>query len=59
MNGPRHAFDPDALQRKYQEAYDLSDLSHLRGKALIEDAERLIAAMPAEKRAALEKEDLL
>lgn len=59
LNGSHHAFDPDALQRKYQQAYGLSDLSHLTGEALIEDAERLIAAMPAEKRAALEKEGLL
>ncbi len=59
LNGPNHPFDPDAVQRKYQEAYGLSDLSHLSGETLVEDTERLIAAMPAEKRLAMEKAGLL
>ena len=59
LNGPHHPFDPDAVQRKYQEAYGLSDLSRLSGEALVEEAERLIAAMPAEKRIAMEKAGLL
>lgn len=59
LNGPNHPFDPDAVQRKYQEAYGLSDLSHLSGEMLVEDTERLIAAMPAEKRLAMEKAGLL
>ena len=59
LNGPRHAFDPEATYRKYREEYGLPDLSRLTGDALIEDTERLIAAMPPEKRAAMEREGLL
>jgi len=53
LNGPTRPFDPEATYRKYKEKYDLS------GAALIEDTERLIAALPPEKRAAMEREGLL
>ena len=59
LNGPTRPFDPEATYRKYKEKYDLPDLSHLSGAALIEDTERLIAALPPEKRAAMEREGLL
>lgn len=59
LNGPSRPFDAEATYRRYKEKYDLSDLSHLSGEALIEDTERLIAALPPEKRAAMEREGLL
>ena len=59
LNGPTRPFDPEATYRRYQEKYGLPDLSHLAGEELIEDTEHLIAAMPPEKRAAMEREGLL
>ena len=52
LNGPSRPFDAEATYRRYKERYDLPDLSHLSGEALIADTERLIAALPPEKRAA-------
>ena len=59
LNGPSRPFDAEATYRRYKEKYGLPDLSHLAGEELIEDTERLIAAMPPEKRAAMEREGLL
>jgi len=59
LNGPNRLFDAEATYRRYKEKYGWSDLSHLAGEELIEDTERLIAAMPPEKRAAMEREGLL
>ncbi len=59
LNGPSRLFDAEATYRRYKEKYGLPDLSHLAGEELIEDTERLIAAMPPEKRAAMEREGLL
>jgi len=59
LDGPHRASDPSVTYRKYQEEYGLPDLSRLTGDELIGDTERLIAAMPPEKRAAMEREGLL
>jgi phosphoribosylaminoimidazole (AIR) synthetase len=59
LNSPQHIHDPDATYRQYQEKYGLPDLAHLTGDALMEDIERLVAAMPSEKRTAMEREGLL
>jgi len=59
LNGPSRPFDAEATYQRYKEKHGLPDLSHLAGEELIEDTERLIAAMPPEKRAAMEREGLL
>lgn len=59
LNGPRQPSDSEATYRKYQEKHGLPDLAHLSGEPLLDDTERLIAAMPPEKRAALEREGWL
>lgn len=59
LNGPSKPFDAEATYRRYKEKYGWADISHLSGEELIEDTERLIAALPPEKRAAMEREGLL
>jgi len=61
LSGPHRPFDPEATYQRYKEKYGWDDqgFSHLSGEELIEDTERLIAAMPPEKRATLEREGWL
>lgn len=57
LNGPRRPHKE--VMAEMRRKYNIPDLSHLSGEELIEDTERLIAAMSPEKRAAMEREGLL
>ncbi len=59
LNGPTRPHDPEATYRKYQEKYGWADLPDGPPEQLEAEAEAILAALPPEKIAAMERKGLL
>jgi hypothetical protein len=57
LSGPRHTLEE--VNARVREKYNFPDLSHMTREELADDAERIIAAMDPDVRAAMEREGLL
>ena len=59
LDGPRHRFDPDATYRKYKEKFGWDDLPPMTTEELEAQGDAILASLPPEKIAEMERLGLI